>query len=130
MSPVSTLLVDIIVQNDTVDDVDRLVILVQCRCTTNQDFRSTKHTTVRRCHLDTGNLTLQGLDGVDEIGIQFVGFKFGHCITQSFLFALDTESGHHYFVEGCCRVAQRNVHVATRHPKLLRLVADVGHLEA
>ena len=93
--PVSGRVHDIVVEDDAVHDEDRLVVLTEGGGAADEDLVAAEHTTVGGVDLDTGDLTLQGGDRVDQVRVELVALDLGHCVAQGLLVAADTESGDH-----------------------------------
>ena len=72
---------------------------------------------------------MQGLNRVDQVGVQLVTFQLGHRVTQSLALALHTEGGHHHLVQRLAVGRQHHVERLSVPGDLLSRVSDVGDLD-
>ena len=122
---------DRVVQDDAVDDVDRLVVLVEGGSAADLDLRGTEETTVGLVDFHTGDLTLEGSDRGDGVRREeFLGVHGRGRITEGLGFATDTEGGDHGFGQEFAVRLHRHVDDgAAVHGNFLCLQPDEGEHE-
>ena len=129
-APVGAVVDRLVVEDDAVDHEDRLVVVAQGRCATDQDLVVAEHTAVGCVDLDTGHFALNGGDRVDEVGVQLIALDLGHRITQRFGSTLDAEGGDHGAFQHLGVFRQDHVDRAAVVGHDLRHEADAGNLDA
>ena len=120
--PVCRTFLDRVVKDNTVDNVDRLVVLTQSGSTTDLNLRRTEHTTVRRRNVYTGNLTLQSRYRVHHVSTQIFTLHFSYSVTQGLSSTLHTESGYYDFFQSLSIILQSNVERSTVPSDFLSLI--------
>ena len=116
---------------DTVDHVEGIVVACKRFGTTHDHTRCRTGACWACADVDTGYLTCEGVDEVGVlVGCEGVAFECLYVVGQSFLFALDTECGHYYFVECSGFLFHDNVHLAAcRNGELYGTIANVWEFD-
>ena len=127
--PVGGRIHNVVVQDDTVYDEDRLVVLAEGGGAADEDLVAAEHTTVGGVDLDTGDLTLQGGNRVDQVRVEVGALEFGHRVTQGFLVTPDTESRNDRSLKHLGILLEDDVEGAAVPGDDLGGIADAGELD-